>query len=73
MHIYNVLPAPDGSWKAVLVSNDQLVVSNDCRERLIDTMVRWAEKSGDPLTLRIYSAQGDLEEERVFEGWRQDE
>ena len=66
MQIYNILPAPDGSWKAVLIGDDQLVISNAVRDKLIETMTKWAEKSGDPLTLRIHSAAGDLEEERIF-------
>jgi|GEM_PF-4002547 len=66
MQIYNILPQPDGSWKAVLVGDDQLVISNECKESLIETMVRWAEKTGDPITIRLFTAEGDLEREEVF-------
>lgn len=68
MQIYNILPAPDGSWKAILVGEAQLIVSNMSRQRLIDTMTAWAEKSGDPLTIRIHNADGVLEEEQMFSG-----
>jgi hypothetical protein len=66
MQIFNILPAPDGGWKAMLVGDDELVVSYGDKDELIDTMAKWAEVSGDPITLRIHTQEGSLEEERTY-------
>ncbi len=66
MQIYNIIPDKEGNWKAVLVGADELVVSYASRDKLIETMSQWAEKAGDPLTLRIHAANGSLEKELVI-------
>lgn len=66
MQIYNILPVADGSWKAELVGEDALVVSYGNKQKLMETMAKWAENSGDAITIRIHNEEGVLEEELTY-------
>lgn len=68
MQIYNILPASDGSWKAVLEGEGELMVGTTDQRKLIGIMAKWAQKTGETITLRIHSAQGELVEEQIIEG-----
>lgn len=64
--MFNVVPAPDGSWSAELLGEEELVIGCSDQIELLKALAQCSGKTGEPIMLRIHDACGGIVEERVL-------